>query len=760
MGLKALCFALILSATSVLFGSISSPPAYAVGNCPGEERQGTGTAPLTDKNKCYLNNQPTSNAPAGTTNGGDDTDSSSGEDSTSDEGTTCAVEKIGWIVCPIIEVSASMADKLFQFLASAFLEIEPELLTAEPEGGKGTITAWEQARNIANIMFVIAFIAIIYSQVTGAGLNNYGIKRMLPRLVIAAIAVNVSYYLCQAMVDISNLLGFAIMQALQDVSSDIGPQVLGGTDQYINTETSSMLGAIALGVLGVAGLVLIILPLLGSIVLLVLVTCIVISIILLLRKAFIVLLVVISPIAFVAYLLPNTEKLFDRWLKMFWQLLMVFPVVALLLGGGQLASTIILVAGATEVTECKDINDTSDDTAQDQDANAGQPSAEDSKRVKDREYGVEGECGIPITIGGTLKEDGTTEGGEKKQANWTLGLVAAGVAVAPMLAVWSVLQGAISAAGALGTKISGAVQKGTQRGVSGTGKYAKGRFDKSAFGMGREIRKNGKEAYKRRRVLQSLGKSGEDASLTDRYRRAAAGGLAGGLKGTPLNVGTIKAQNQAIERAASARDQIETEDVKNEMSAIDYHRDGRLQGAQAAMDAATANPNNPDATKAKAAISTYATMGERGVGEIQNAITQAEATGNKDLVKTLREYIMANHGDMKGKNASIHAWATAKPEDTRTIEQHATSASTYAGLAPSQMASQTEGSLKNMGTALNNAAAYGAANSGTEEGQKSIAAANAIMASAAASRSSKEYEGSNYNKRQTIDQISSNRYGS
>lgn len=105
-----------------------------------------------------------------------------------DKGTTCAVEKIGWILCPIIEGSAKIADKLFNFLSEYFLEIEPELLTSKPDGGNGTITAWEQARNLANIMFVIAFILIIYSQITGSGLNNYGIKRMLPRLIIAPLS--------------------------------------------------------------------------------------------------------------------------------------------------------------------------------------------------------------------------------------------------------------------------------------------------------------------------------------------------------------------------------------------------------------------------------------------------------------------------------------------------------------------------------------------------------------------------------------------
>src|SRR5690606_740046 len=59
------------------------------------------------------------------------------------------------------------------------------------------------------------------------------------------------------------------------------------------------------------------------------------------RQAAIVILIVLAPLAFVAFMLPNTEQWFKRWYKIFIALLMVFPIVALLYGGGELASKII-----------------------------------------------------------------------------------------------------------------------------------------------------------------------------------------------------------------------------------------------------------------------------------------------------------------------------------------------------------------------------------------------------------------------------------
>lgn len=53
-----------------------------------------------------------------------------------------------------------------------------------------------------------------------------------------------------------------------------------------------------------------------------------------------------SPIAFAAWLLPNTEDLFKKWMKMFRGLLLVFPIISLLYGAGKLAGA-VLASSAT-----------------------------------------------------------------------------------------------------------------------------------------------------------------------------------------------------------------------------------------------------------------------------------------------------------------------------------------------------------------------------------------------------------------------------
>lgn len=432
--------------------------------------------------KCQDNSNPTTvnNAGAVTYSCADSTKTGgtnpnaggSGQGANNNNSTSCAVEKIGWILCPIIEGSAKVADKLFQFLADHFLETEPELLS----DSSGTKKAWDQAIMLANVMFVIAFIVVIYSQITGAGLSNYGIKRMLPRLILAAIMVNLSFYICQAMADLSNLLGYEIMTIMTDLAKNAGPSVMMQADnQGLNTQTSDgILAKVAVGALAVGGLVWMFLAPMGGIILMVLITCLITIILLLLRKALIVLLVVVSPFAFVAYLLPNTEKLFNKWLDMYWKLLLVFPIVATLLGSGQLASAIILTAGIQAGN--------TGSTSQNCDTNSP-----DSQKVKGG--------GLSVPCEGSVDLDGGTSG-QGRKAGWMLALVATGVAVGPVLAAASVIAALIKTSSAIAGKMGAAIQKGTAGGVNGgvnLGKKAKERYDASTMGKARAREKKIRE---------------------------------------------------------------------------------------------------------------------------------------------------------------------------------------------------------------------------------------------------------------------------
>ena len=244
---------------------------------------------------------------------------------------SCAVEGVGWIVCPVLTFLGDITDKAYTYIGNNFLQIDNGLVAA----GSSTNKAWGYMRNLANVVFVIVFLFIIFSQLTGQGITNYGVKKMLPRLVVAAILVNVSFFICQVAVDLSNILGVSLKSLLESVGAGISPDQM-GTDQSTNW------GGIVIAVLSGAGITWalglpVLIPFLLAAVIAVLMT----FMILVLRQVLIVMLVVLAPIAFVAFILPNTEQWFTKWRKMFVGLLLVFPTIGLLFGAASLASGIL-----------------------------------------------------------------------------------------------------------------------------------------------------------------------------------------------------------------------------------------------------------------------------------------------------------------------------------------------------------------------------------------------------------------------------------
>lgn len=256
-----------------------------------------------------------------------------------DETTSCAIDGIGWVICPVITFVSTITDTAFTFLSDSFLQIQPNVVS-------GAQDSWSTIRNLANVLFVVVFLIIIFSQLTGQGVTNYGVKKMLPRLIVAAILVNLSFLICQIAVDLSNILGkglydlFGVLQS-SDLSQAYNPANTGVNG--VGGWTTIIVGGAGVLAGGVALLLSISIPvLLAS-----LVAILMIVLILILRIALIVILTVVAPLAFVAFLLPNTENLFKKWMKTFTSLLLVYPIIGVVFGGGVLAAQIINNAAST-----------------------------------------------------------------------------------------------------------------------------------------------------------------------------------------------------------------------------------------------------------------------------------------------------------------------------------------------------------------------------------------------------------------------------
>ena len=261
------------------------------------------------------------------------------ENSTS---TSCDVQGIGWFICPVSNWLADGIDFMYSALQE-FLKTKPLETTNQ---NSGIYLAWVIMRNISNVAFIVAFLVIIYSQLTSVGISNYGVKKMIPRLVIAAVLVNLSFTICAILLDLSNIAGYAFQDAFMGIKntiSTVGENTSTWTwSEVISTALSN--GALAVGAGYVVSIALTteLLPMLVPAATLAGLTLLFILLIMAARQALIIILIIVSPLAFVCYLLPGTEKWFKKWRDSFLTMLVFFPAFAVVFGGAQLAGIIII----------------------------------------------------------------------------------------------------------------------------------------------------------------------------------------------------------------------------------------------------------------------------------------------------------------------------------------------------------------------------------------------------------------------------------
>lgn len=244
----------------------------------------------------------------------------------------CKIDYIGWVICPVVNTLASMSEGARARLVKMLTVDTKSILGDTSEGS--VYSYWSKIRDYANILFVIFFLFVIYSQITGYGLDNYGIKRMLPKLIVGVIAVNISFYICGLLIDLSNVVGSSAFNFISTAA--VGGMPAGDWNDSDQGWISSIAAGALLLTVGYFALATVI-----SVLLFVVITAVTTIFLLGVREAIIILCTVISPLAFAAMIMPNTEGLYKKWWNVFKASLMVFPMVGLVYGASNLAARIL-----------------------------------------------------------------------------------------------------------------------------------------------------------------------------------------------------------------------------------------------------------------------------------------------------------------------------------------------------------------------------------------------------------------------------------
>lgn len=352
----------ILLLFSILFVSLSITsflPTYSAHAVDGYD-PGHSDSEISDPDAPTEGEDPTTSDPGPD---GEDTTDPDTEDSTDDEddadeddesstdssSNLCTQEAgiLSWTICPATEVISSAVDAIYD-LVEDFLVVEPlSMNNASP-----IYVVWQYMRSLTNIIFVILLLIVILSQVTGIGINNYGIKRILPRLIIAIILVNLSFVICTLAVDLSNIIGSSLRDTLELIQEKIlasSGEITAFSDISLSAVVTAVLGGgviagVTIGATtGLAGLFWMLVPVLIGAIISVVTGLITIAA----RQAVVALLIMISPLAFVAYLLPNTERWFEQWKNLLSRMLIFYPMFSFLFGASQLAGWALIASSSS-----------------------------------------------------------------------------------------------------------------------------------------------------------------------------------------------------------------------------------------------------------------------------------------------------------------------------------------------------------------------------------------------------------------------------
>lgn len=254
-----------------------------------------------------------------------------------------------WIICPVVDALVGIVGVIDNIITNQLDVKTGAIFCDSTPTCQAYYSAWQAFRDIALGLMVIAGLIIVIAQALGMELlDAYTIRKTLPRLLIAAISISLSWALMRFLIQLSDDVGFGIRQLIYAPFTHLGDS--------LNLDLGSGAANLFFGGLGFAGATVggggvLLLTLGGGIGALLgyagtaaLAVFVAITV-LILRQIVIILMVLVSPIAIVAYILPNTQRIYRLWWDNFSKALMMFPLIAAMIASGRVFSAVSIHNG-------------------------------------------------------------------------------------------------------------------------------------------------------------------------------------------------------------------------------------------------------------------------------------------------------------------------------------------------------------------------------------------------------------------------------
>jgi hypothetical protein len=228
-----------------------------------------------------------------------------------------------WALCPVA-FALSGAIEWTTTQISRLLEADRDSYT-HPD----LYRAWSNIRNIAlSLLIVLMLIMVIATALNMQTFDAYTVKRAFPRMVAAIIFISLSWYICIFLIDIFNLMGSGVVGIMTGPFKEGGIELTDIFGPGIGSFLVQWIGGIGLAI----GIILIIV-FFWSTILIGIGTA---FFVLLLRQLFILVLMLLAPLAILAWIFPGNDKLWKTWWGSFSKLLMMYPLIMALLAAGRI----------------------------------------------------------------------------------------------------------------------------------------------------------------------------------------------------------------------------------------------------------------------------------------------------------------------------------------------------------------------------------------------------------------------------------------
>ncbi len=245
-----------------------------------------------------------------------------------------------WILCPVTTGIGKLTDKINSWV-EALLEFNTDQFL--PDSG-GARDAWVAIKNLATLAIVLLMLVMVISQAVGSGpFEAYTVRKVLPKLAVAVIALQLSWVASVWTIGIANDLGNGIKDILTSPFGGAGNMDLNsllknldGKGIWSGVANFTLVAMIITAITFFPPLLWLFLLVVFSLIVSVLIALAT----LMLRNVLIVASVIFLPLAIIAWVLPGTERYWKFWKDNFIKLLLLFPLMIIIIYSGRIAAYI------------------------------------------------------------------------------------------------------------------------------------------------------------------------------------------------------------------------------------------------------------------------------------------------------------------------------------------------------------------------------------------------------------------------------------